>query len=436
MSELATENPALLAWRPAAATARGGIGGSQSPFSLQPPQLPPPPPPPAVYPDASGHHFVSLYGPAAYAAAAQSRILSSLQGGSGGGGVGVGGGGEVVGGSNYGPAAAATPGLRRAHGGRSRCSCTLARRRWRTRWPPADIRDVTRPPGTPSRAYAYASNPIHDLNGQRRKNATRESTATLKAWLGEHKSNPYPTKGEKIMLAIITKMTLTQVSTWFANARRRLKKENKMTWSERNSQAEAREPEDEDEEAEDGGSVGGRNDRYCGVADSCGGLPVKSDAKRPYAAIATVGEADVDKDVADNAGTDETPIGAGDFGRPKIWSLAGAAASVPDLSVADLSPPPPQAAPVLPGCNRYDVGCHRAAAAAAAAACCRPPPPLTAAGSFGDYPAAFPPTADCLGQLHQHQHHQQQQHQHYLQHHYQPHQPGQLQHHHVTGGGG
>uniref|UniRef100_A0A8C4R8E1 Homeobox domain-containing protein n=1 Tax=Eptatretus burgeri TaxID=7764 RepID=A0A8C4R8E1_EPTBU len=35
------------------------------------------------------------------------------------------------------------------------------------------------------------------------------------------------------MLAIITKMTLTQVSTWFANARRRLKKENKMTWSPR-----------------------------------------------------------------------------------------------------------------------------------------------------------------------------------------------------------
>lgn len=36
------------------------------------------------------------------------------------------------------------------------------------------------------------------------------------------------------MLAIITKMTLTQVSTWFANARRRLKKENKMTWEPRN----------------------------------------------------------------------------------------------------------------------------------------------------------------------------------------------------------
>ena len=51
----------------------------------------------------------------------------------------------------------------------------------------------------------------------RRKNATRESTATLKAWLNEHKKNPYPTKGEKIMLAIITKMTLTQVTRLFMN---------------------------------------------------------------------------------------------------------------------------------------------------------------------------------------------------------------------------
>ncbi|XP_068595832.1 iroquois-class homeodomain protein IRX-5b [Brachionichthys hirsutus] len=76
-----------------------------------------------------------------------------------------------------------------------------------------------------------------------RKNATRDATATLKAWLNEHRKNPYPTKGEKIMLAIITKMTLTQVSTWFANARRRLKKENKMTWTPRNRS--------EDEEEED-----------------------------------------------------------------------------------------------------------------------------------------------------------------------------------------
>src|SRR6218665_2083980 len=80
----------------------------------------------------------------------------------------------------------------------------------------------------------------------RRKNATRESTSTLKAWLYEHIKNPYPTKGEKIMLAIITKMTLTQVSTWFANARRRLKKENKMQWSP-NKRTEEREGDDDDD---------------------------------------------------------------------------------------------------------------------------------------------------------------------------------------------
>ncbi|KAK7498826.1 hypothetical protein BaRGS_00009918 [Batillaria attramentaria] len=60
-----------------------------------------------------------------------------------------------------------------------------------------------------------------------RKAAVRETTGPLKAWLHEHRKNPYPTKAEKIMLAIITQMTLTQVSTWFANARRRLKKENR-----------------------------------------------------------------------------------------------------------------------------------------------------------------------------------------------------------------
>ncbi|KAL1784374.1 iroquois-class homeodomain protein IRX-6 isoform X1 [Sigmodon hispidus] len=83
----------------------------------------------------------------------------------------------------------------------------------------------------------------------RRKNATRESTSALKAWLHEHRKNPYPTKGEKIMLAIITKMTLTQVSTWFANARRRLKKENKMTWAPKSKGGEERKAEGAGEDA-------------------------------------------------------------------------------------------------------------------------------------------------------------------------------------------
>ncbi|CDS41345.1 iroquois class homeodomain protein IRX 6 [Echinococcus multilocularis] len=72
---------------------------------------------------------------------------------------------------------------------------------------------------------------VNNHGTPRRKNTTRETTGLLKAWLNEHRKNPYPNKSEKIMLAVITKMSLTQVSTWFANARRRLKKENKATWS-------------------------------------------------------------------------------------------------------------------------------------------------------------------------------------------------------------
>ncbi|XP_071670594.1 iroquois-class homeodomain protein IRX-6 isoform X1 [Patagioenas fasciata] len=98
-----------------------------------------------------------------------------------------------------------------------------------------------------------------DFSGSaRRKNATRETTSTLKTWLYEHRKNPYPTKGEKIMLAIITKMTLTQVSTWFANARRRLKKENKMTWSPKNKAGEERKEETPREEEEYGRESEGR----------------------------------------------------------------------------------------------------------------------------------------------------------------------------------
>lgn len=108
-----------------------------------------------------------------------------------------------------------------------------------------------------------------DLNGARRKNATRETTSTLKAWLNEHKKNPYPTKGEKIMLAIITKMTLTQVSTWFANARRRLKKENKMTWEPRNRvDDEDNNNEDDDRKSTDGKDILGiYSEEICGYKE-------------------------------------------------------------------------------------------------------------------------------------------------------------------------
>ncbi|XP_060913111.1 iroquois homeobox 7 [Labrus mixtus] len=87
--------------------------------------------------------------------------------------------------------------------------------------------------------------------GRVAKVATRESTGALKAWLNEHLKNPYPTKGEKIMLAIITKMSLTQVSTWFANARRRLKKENRVSWASKGKSDEEEDDEEQEGESED-----------------------------------------------------------------------------------------------------------------------------------------------------------------------------------------
>ncbi|CAC5392211.1 unnamed protein product [Mytilus coruscus] len=55
--------------------------------------------------------------------------------------------------------------------------------------------------------------------------ATKQSSRLLKTWLREHRKNPYPTKTEKVMLAFSTRMTMTQISNWFANARRRMKQQ-------------------------------------------------------------------------------------------------------------------------------------------------------------------------------------------------------------------
>ncbi|MCP9260452.1 hypothetical protein DINM_003803 [Dirofilaria immitis] len=93
--------------------------------------------------------------------------------------------------------------------------------------------------------HPYASG----LDGTRRKNATRETTAPLKSWLNEHRKNPYPTKAEKIMLALLTKMTLTQ--------------ENKMTWSPRNRPGE---DDDDDLGDIDASSEQNHSDRPCSSA--------------------------------------------------------------------------------------------------------------------------------------------------------------------------
>ncbi|KAJ3586439.1 hypothetical protein NHX12_012837 [Muraenolepis orangiensis] len=196
------------------------------------------------------------------------------------------------------------------------------------------------------------------------KVATRESTSALKAWLNEHLKNPYPTKGEKIMLAIITKMSLTQVSTWFANARRRLKKENRVSWASKGKSDEEEEDDEEDEEEHDGDSdeeeaslrrcrLEDRDERGVQTAEedaaneeagrAYGGSSAlrerSSDLAPQKADTTTHEEGDTEMALVKKKGDGDdskqqtsTPLGSKDTTitcqKPKIWSLAETATSV------------------------------------------------------------------------------------------------------------
>ncbi|ELU02094.1 hypothetical protein CAPTEDRAFT_224655 [Capitella teleta] len=79
--------------------------------------------------------------------------------------------------------------------------------------------------------------PVVSLDRVRHKRQTLQDMARpLKHWLYKHRDNPYPTKSEKMTLANVSHMTLTQVSNWFANARRRLKntvRDPELNWESR-----------------------------------------------------------------------------------------------------------------------------------------------------------------------------------------------------------
>lgn len=47
-----------------------------------------------------------------------------------------------------------------------------------------------------------------------KRQALQDMARPLKQWLYKHRDNPYPTKTEKILLALGSQMTLVQVSLW------------------------------------------------------------------------------------------------------------------------------------------------------------------------------------------------------------------------------
>ncbi|XP_058161528.1 iroquois-class homeodomain protein IRX-1 [Dasypus novemcinctus] len=246
-------------------------------------------------------------------------------------------------------------------------------------------------PGVHPATFAAHTAPAYYPYGQfqygdpgRPKNATRESTATLKAWLNEHRKNPYPTKGEKIMLAIITKMTLTQVSTWFANARRRLKKENKVTWGARSKDQEdgvlfGSDTEGDPEKAEDDEEIDLESIDIDKIDEHDGDQSNEDDedkAQAPRGPASPLAAADalkprdsplgLGKEAPEPGSTRLLSPGAANgglqgapHGKPKIWSLAETATS-PD-GAPKASPPPPAGAPLqhpafLPSHGLYT--CH------------------------------------------------------------------------------
>ncbi|KZF21700.1 Homeodomain-like protein, partial [Xylona heveae TC161] len=55
----------------------------------------------------------------------------------------------------------------------------------------------------------------------RRGNLPKQVTDLLRSWFHEHLSHPYPSEEEKQELMQRTGLTMSQVSNWFINARRR-----------------------------------------------------------------------------------------------------------------------------------------------------------------------------------------------------------------------
>ncbi|XP_028326450.1 iroquois-class homeodomain protein IRX-1a [Gouania willdenowi] len=268
-------------------------------------------------------------------------------------------------------------------------------------------------PGVHPASFAAHTSPAFYPYGQfqygdpaRPKNATRESTSTLKAWLNEHRKNPYPTKGEKIMLAIITKMTLTQVSTWFANARRRLKKENKVTWGGRSKdeedgnlfgsgdEAEKNEDDEEidlesididkiddndgdqsNEEDDDKSTEGSRDPR--GAGGPAGALD-SLEKRRAFALQAHEAFEKSKSTISGHAGSKESPDSnssnttrvlspdrPGSFplpsvNKPKIWSLAETATSPDSSSQKPTSPCGPGATTTHPTTPHHQIQAHPA----------------------------------------------------------------------------
>ncbi|KAH6907968.1 hypothetical protein BKA70DRAFT_1427206 [Coprinopsis sp. MPI-PUGE-AT-0042] len=77
-------------------------------------------------------------------------------------------------------------------------------------------------PTTRAQASGMPSSNMVDRPPRKRGKLPKETTDYLKAWLHRHSDHPYPSEEEKKQLCHATGLSMSQVSNWMINARRRI----------------------------------------------------------------------------------------------------------------------------------------------------------------------------------------------------------------------
>ncbi|KAG5292590.1 homeobox transcription factor AhpA [Histoplasma ohiense] len=77
------------------------------------------------------------------------------------------------------------------------------------------------PGGFHDQSFVTQTEPIDSKNKKRRGNLPKSVTDVLRAWFHEHLDHPYPSEEDKQMFISRTGLTISQISNWFINARRR-----------------------------------------------------------------------------------------------------------------------------------------------------------------------------------------------------------------------
>ncbi|KAL1859182.1 hypothetical protein Plec18170_002297 [Paecilomyces lecythidis] len=88
---------------------------------------------------------------------------------------------------------------------------------------PTDSADAFSPRDDLPQSESAVEPPHRPKLGRDSSSFSPHTVNILEQWLENHSGNPYPTKDEKASLAQRTGLAVVQVSTWFANARRRYK---------------------------------------------------------------------------------------------------------------------------------------------------------------------------------------------------------------------